>query len=115
MDTKTIVTGIGGIALGVALAFTSTVGGQTIDVYDDGVNPSNEQKVVITEVKQVEQTDIKFEGTLSDIQNEILPSLYAQREGIDAQIAKYEALVVQIKKETDKLPARKSAVEAIVE
>lgn len=86
---------------------------ETIEINDDG-GSKEVLKVTIQEVKTVEQTDVKFDGTLSDLSNETLPRLYAQRDAILAEIAKYEALVTKIQVELNKLPVREVVAEGVV-
>lgn len=116
MNKTNIATGVGGVILGTIMVFSSTVGGQTlgvqtVDIDDDGTSPKNVQRVTVitTETKEVVTSD--FEGTLSDLSNEILPRLYAERDAILAEIAKYEALKTRVQTEVNKLPVREVPVE----
>lgn len=106
---KNVAIGLGAVIIGGFAIFTFQANGQTIQISDDGKNPVSIQKVVITktETKGV----VQFEGTLSDIVNETLPRLYKQRDEIQAEITKYEALRDTVTIELNKLPERSVGAE----
>lgn len=109
MNQKTKNAGIalGAVVVGAFLVFNVQLSnGQTIKITDDGVAPVDVQKVVVKTTVTKEVTTVDFEGTLSDMVNEILPNLRAQRSKIDADIARYEALRDKVQTEVNKLPAR---------
>ncbi len=79
---------------------------ETIQIIDDGVKPTTEQKVVVknTEIKEV--TDINFDGTANDISFEI-DNLKKQKVAIDLRISDLTLLQQKILTELGKLPPRK--------
>jgi predicted nucleic acid-binding Zn-ribbon protein len=78
-----------------------------IEILDDKRSPVDQQKVKVTETKQVVETS--FDGTLKDLQDEITILTNQKTKfntEIDAVISAKQALVDQVQKELEKLPPR---------
>ena len=76
---------------------------ETIEIYDDGVTAIEEQKIVITETKEV--ATVTYEGTQNDLISEIA-SLDRQISDLQARRAELITIQTQMQTEVDKLPSR---------
>lgn len=105
---KTIIGTVGGLIVGGAMVIGAgnISASPVIQVTDDGLRPRDQQKVLITTTETKEVVETTFDGTLSDITKEILPSLYKERDRIATEITKYEDLRDTVQEEVDKLPTR---------
>lgn len=68
-NITTIALGAAGVIMGGIIMYTSVVGGQTIKVFDDQINSTSVQRVVLTETST--KTETVYEGTLTDVITEI--------------------------------------------
>ena len=94
-----------------------------IEILDDKKSPIEQQKVRVTETKEV--TETSFDGTLKDLQDEILILTNQKKkfnDEIDAQILDKQTIFDKVQAELEKLPPRdlreeypKEPVEALPE
>lgn len=89
-------------------------GNNVVEIYDDGVSPVDRIKIVTKKVEVIPEEvipekvveTILEDGTLSDLENEIIPS-------IDRQIENAEARVVEAQAEVTRLQTLKDDREAL--
>lgn len=79
-------------------------GNNVVEIYDDGISPVDRLKIVTKKVEVIpeeivpEKTveTILEDGTLSDLENEVIPSIQRQIESAEAEVVEAEAEVARL-------------------